>query len=116
MAPERSIERVDRTGMVQPEDNIVEIPGDLDAVLKRILNGSRPAVAKGDRSILAAEDEAYLASLVDAVRTGRRAVLIVEDVDERLRYMFSNASPAEAVAMLGKVTEATGRRIAEHDI
>jgi hypothetical protein len=92
----------------------VEIPGDIDAVLKRILNGARPATK--DRSVLAAEDEAYLASLVDAVRTGRRAVLIVEDHDERLRYMFSNASPAEAVAMLGKVTEATGRRIAESDI
>ncbi len=93
----------------------MEVPGDIDAVLKRILNTARPAV-KGDRSVLASEDEAYLASLVDAVRTGRRAVLIVEDADERLRYMFSNASPAEAVAMLGKVTEATGRRIAESDI
>ncbi len=93
----------------------MEIPGDIDAVLKRILNGTRP-VAKSDRSVLAAEDEAYLASLIDAIRTGRRAVLIVEDADERLRYMFSNASPAEAVAMLGKVTEATGRRIAESDM
>lgn len=93
----------------------MEIPGDIDAVLKRILNGARP-VTKGEHSVLAAEDEAYLASLVDAVRTGRRAVLIVEDADERLRYMFSNASPPEAVAMLGKVTEATGRRIAESDI
>ncbi len=96
----------------------MEIPGDIDAVLKRILSSSRPAVpvAKEDRSVLAAEDEAYLGSLVNAIRTGRRAVLIVEDADERLRYMFSNASPAEAVAMLGKVTEATGRRIAENDI
>lgn len=98
----------------------MEIPGDIDAVLKRILSGSRTTQTQKDerneRSVLAAEDEAYLASLVDAVRTGRRAVLIVEDVDERLRYMFSNASPPEAVAMLGKVTEATGRRIAESDI
>lgn len=93
----------------------MDYPGDIDAVLKRILGSAKPAV-KGDRSVLAAEDEAYLASLVDAVRSGRRAVLIVEDTDERLRYMFSNASPAEAVAMLGKVTEATGRRIAESDI
>ena len=96
----------------------MEVPGDLDAVLKRILSGARQAVKneRDPRSVLAAEDEAYLASLIDAVRTGRRAVLIVEDVDERLRYMFSNASPPEAVAMLGKVTEATGRRIAESDI
>ena len=96
----------------------MEIPGDIDAVLKRLLSSSRPAApaVKDDRSVLAAEDEAYLGSLVNAIRTGRRAVLIVEDADERLRYMFSNASPAEAVAMLGKVTEATGRRIAENDI
>jgi hypothetical protein len=95
----------------------LEVPGDIDAVLKRLLNNPRPALkTPEDRSVLAAEDEAYLESLVAAVRTGRRAVLIVEDVDDRLRYMFSNALPAEAIAMLGKVTEATGRRIAESDI
>jgi hypothetical protein len=42
-------------------------------------------------------------------------VLIVEDADERLRYMFSNATRAEAVTMLGKVVEATGRRLADGD-
>jgi hypothetical protein len=95
----------------------VEIPGDIDAVLKRLLSNSRPVLKqKDERSALAPEDEAYLESLVSAVRSGRRAVLIVEDVDERLRYMFSNTLPAEAIAMLGKVTEATGRRIAESDI
>jgi hypothetical protein len=98
-------------------EKVVEVPGDIDAVLKRLLNNARPVTKnRDDRSSLAAEDEAYLESLVAAVRTGRRAVLIVEDVDERLRYMFSNALPAEAIAMLGKVTEATGRRIAESDI
>lgn len=92
----------------------MEVPRDIDAVLKRLLNPR--SVAHEERSALAAEDEAYLASLVSAVRTGRRAVLIVEDPDERLRYMFSNASPPEAVAMLGKVVEATGRRIADGDL
>jgi hypothetical protein len=47
------------------------------------------------------------------MRAGRRAVVIVEDTDERLRYMFSNSTRAEAVSMLGKVIEATGRRLAE---
>jgi len=65
--------------------------------------------------MLAPEDEAYLNSLITSIRSGRRAVLIVEDADERLRYMFSNATRAEAVTMLGKVVEATGRRIAEGD-
>jgi hypothetical protein len=89
----------------------VEIPNDIDAVLKRLLDPDR---ADGETA-LAPEDEAYLTSLIAAVRTGRRAVLVVEDADERLRYMFSNATRAEAVTMLGKVVEATGRRLAEGD-
>jgi hypothetical protein len=89
----------------------VEIPSDIDAVLKRLLDPDR---ADGETA-LAPEDEAYLTSLIAAVRTGRRAVLVVEDADERLRYMFSNATRAEAVTMLGKVVEATGRRLAEGD-
>ncbi|HEY3676683.1 MAG TPA: hypothetical protein VGK84_11905 [Candidatus Tumulicola sp.] len=89
----------------------MEIPNDIDAVLKRLLDPDR---ADGDTA-LAPEDEAYLTSLIAAVRTGRRAVLVVEDADERLRYMFSNATRAEAVTMLGKVVEATGRRLAEGD-
>jgi hypothetical protein len=87
----------------------VEKPSDIDAVLKRLL------YARDDTSSLAPEDEAYLNSLIESVRSGRRAVLIVEDADERLRYMFSNATRAEAVTMLGKVVEATGRRLADGD-
>ena len=93
-------------------EEVVEIPSDIDAVLKRLLD---PAKDGFEQSMLAPEDEAYLNSLVASVRAGRRAVLIVEDADERLRYMFSNATRAEAVTMLGKVVEATGRRIADGD-
>lgn len=89
----------------------MEIPSDIDAVLKRLLDPHQDGV----ESMLAPEDEAYLESLISSVRTGRPAVLIIEDADERLRYMFSNATRAEAVTMLGKVVEATGRRIAEGD-
>ena len=91
----------------------MEIPSDIDAVLKRLLEPRQDGAT--EQSMLAPEDEAYLNSLISSVRTGRRAVLIVEDADERLRYMFSNATRAEAVTMLGKVVEATGRRIAEGD-
>jgi hypothetical protein len=90
---------------------VVEIPGNIDAVLRKLLEPSYG----GEQSVLAPEDEAYLSSLIAAVRLGRRAVLIVEDADERLRYMFSNATRAEAVTMLGKVVEATGRRLADGD-
>lgn len=90
----------------------MEIPSDIDAVLKRLLE---PQCEGVDQSVLAPEDEAYLNSLIVSIRLGRRAVLIVEDADERLRYMFSNATRAEAVTMLGKVVEATGRRLADGD-
>ena len=90
----------------------MELPSDIDAVIKRLLE---PSYHSAEESVLAPEDEAYLNSLVGSVRTGRRAVLIVEDADERLRYMFSNATRAEAVTMLGKVVEATGRRLADGD-
>jgi hypothetical protein len=91
-------------------EGFVEIPRDIDGVLKRLLDPTREC---GEQSVLAPEDEAYLSSLLASVRLGRRAVLIVEDADERLRYMFSNATRAEAVTMLGKVVEATGRRLAD---
>jgi hypothetical protein len=92
-------------------EEAVEIPHDIDAVLRRLLEGSEGT----EQSMLAPEDESYLSSLIASVRCGRRAVLIVEDADERLRYMFSNATRAEAVTMLGKVVEATGRRLADGD-
>jgi hypothetical protein len=93
-------------------EDTVEIPRDIDAVLRRLLEGSYEGTGE---SVLAPEDESYLSSLIASVRGGRRAVLIVEDADERLRYMFSNATRAEAVTMLGKVVEATGRRLADGD-
>ena len=94
-------------------EETVEVPRDIDSVLKRLL--SSPVDVAEQSSMLAPEDEAYLSSLIAAIRAGRRAVLIVEDADERLRYMFSNASRAEAITMLGKVVEATGRRLSDGD-
>ncbi len=96
----------------------MEIPNDIDAVLKRLLGApvlEAPVLESLEQSVLAPEDEAYLGSLMASIRLGRRAVLIVEDADERLRYMFSNATRAEAVTMLGKVVEATGRRLVDGD-
>lgn len=91
----------------------METPRDINAVLKYLLSevdadGSAPTV-------LAPEDEVYLNRLIAALRAGKKAVFIVEDCDEKLKYMFSNATRAEAVSMLGKVIEATGRRLATSD-
>ncbi|HVS45293.1 MAG TPA: hypothetical protein VMS32_01360 [Verrucomicrobiae bacterium] len=88
----------------------MELPKDIDAVLKQLLGPCRDCDAV---SVLAAEDEAYLTALIAAIRGGQRAVVIVEEIDEKLRYMFSNATRAEAVSILGKVIESTGRRLAE---
>ena len=91
----------------------MEVPRDIDSVLKRLL-ASRVAV-DAESCALSPEDEAYLPSMIEAIRSGSSAVLVVEDSEERLKFMFSNASRAEAITMLGKVIEATGRRIAEVD-
>lgn len=87
----------------------MELPRNIDDVLRRLLDG----VSRDETSALSAEDDAHLTALISSLRAGRRAVVIVEDVDDNLRYMFSNASRAEAISMLGKVIEATGRRLSE---
>ncbi len=88
-------------------------PRDIDAILKYLLSEGE---AEGSAAtVLASEDEVYLTRLIAALRAGKKAVFIVEDSDEKLKYMFSNATRAEAVSMLGKVIEATGRRLATSD-
>ena len=91
----------------------VETPRDINNLLKFLLSDAADGSAVA--SVLAPEDEVYLNRLVAALRAGKKAVFIVEDSDEKLKYMFSNASRAEAVSMLGKVIEATGRRLATTD-
>jgi hypothetical protein len=91
----------------------VETPRDINSILKFLLSEGTKAEAVS--TVLAPEDEQYLSKLISAIRAGKRAVLIVEDSDDKLKYMFSNASRAEAVSMLGKVIEATGRRLANGD-
>lgn len=89
----------------------MELPRNIDDVLRRLLDD----VSLDETSALSAEDDAHLNALISSLRAGRRAVVIVEDVDDNLRYMFSNASRAEAISMLGKVIEATGRRLSESE-
>lgn len=89
----------------------METPRDINSVLNFLLSqGCTPQA--DEASVLTAEDEAYLNELVAAIRLGKSAVLIVADSDDKLKYMFSNSTRAEAVSMLGKVIEATGRRLA----
>ena len=92
----------------------MDTPRDINGLLKFLLT-EETAEGTAVASVLAPEDEVYLTRLVNALRAGKKAVFIVEDSDEKLKYMFSNASRAEAVSMLGKVIEATGRRLATSD-
>lgn len=89
----------------------MELPRNIDDVLRRLLDG----VSRDEAPALSAEDDAHLNALISSLRAGRRAVVIVEDTDDNLRYMFSNASRAEAISMLGKVIEATGRRLSDSE-
>lgn len=90
----------------------METPKDIDAVLTFLLDNGQTELAE---SLLGPEDEIYLARLLAALRSGRKSIFIVEDTDEKLKYMFSNTSRAEAVSMLGKVIESTGRRLANSE-
>lgn len=90
----------------------MDTPQDLNSILNFLLGEGRSARGSIERSVLTPEDEAYLHELIGAMRSGRSAVVIVADSDDKLKYMFSNSTRAEAVSMLGKVIEATGRRLA----
>lgn len=63
------------------------------------------------QTLLADEDEQYLSTLIGEIRSGSRAVVLVETREGKIKYMFSNAGRPEALTILGKVVEATGRKI-----
>lgn len=64
-------------------------------------------------SVLNPTDDEYLTKMVEGIRAGKPAIIIMEDEAEKLKYMFSNTSRAISVSMMGKVIEAVGRRIDE---
>lgn len=81
-------------------------PKDPNALLTH-LHCQRP---EKPETLLADEDDRYLSTLTGEIRKGSRAVVLVE-TDGKIKYMFSNANRAEAVSILGKVVEATGRKL-----
>jgi hypothetical protein len=89
----------------------VEAPKDVNELLRHLHTVHEDASS----SALADEDEAYLKKLLSAIRSGKPAIIIVEDSGTKLKYMFSNRTRAEAIVMLGKVVEATGTRLVEDD-
>lgn len=85
---------------------VVNTPRDMNAVLRMLLS-------EQELTMLAPEDEQYLRDSIALIRKGNRGIIIAQDDRGTLRYMFSNASRAQATAMLGKVIEATGKKMAE---
>ena len=97
---------------------MVEIPSDIDAVIKRLLE---PLHVGPEESVLAPEDEAYLSSLIASVRLGRRSVLIVEDADGRWLRTGDIVSVDEDgyVTILGRtddVINVAGHRLGTREI
>ncbi|HZT12701.1 MAG TPA: hypothetical protein VFA29_07850 [Candidatus Baltobacteraceae bacterium] len=64
-----------------------------------------------DQSVLTADEEEILRKMVSLLRAGKRAVLIVEESDEKLKYMFSSATRPQALSMIGRVIEETAKRL-----
>lgn len=84
----------------------------MNEYLSQLLRGESAKTTSKFDTVLAPEDVAYLDTLLKLIHSGKQAILIVEEGGDKLKYMFSNASRAEAISMLGKVVEATGRRLA----
>jgi hypothetical protein len=91
--------------MTENSDN-----NNIDEYLAKILKeaGSTKPAQPSENNLLTPEDEAQMQTLLKLIRDGSRAILIVED-GNNLKYIFSNATPVEALVILGKVIEATGR-------
>jgi hypothetical protein len=106
------------------EGHMFEPPADANILIKKMHmalmdvthakhehNENVADVSAPQSTILAPEDVGFLASLLGALHTGSASVVIVRESDEKLRFLFANTSRADAIAMMGKVIEATAKRI-----
>jgi len=96
--------------MKRPIGDLNQLIRTVDAGARFTINDVRPEAASV-KSILSDADDQYLAQLVAMIRSGKSAVVIVDTANDTLKYLFSNASRAGAVVMMGKVLESNGRRM-----
>lgn len=100
--------------MKRPNGDFNQLLRTAEAGARFTINDVNPQPPPQPETQLDPESEAYLAKLLVGLRGGRRSVLIVENTEkETLGYLFSNVSRAGALSMLGKVIEASARRLDE---
>lgn len=81
----------------------METPKDIDAVLNGILASKGQAPVE---SVLDPEDEEYLQKVIALVRSGKPAVLLVEETRNSVRWMLSQTSRPQAISMMARITSA----------
>jgi len=87
----------------------VETPEDIDKLLKALLQEEKSPTDAVD---IDEEDMAFLNRLIDSVKRGSRAILIVVDPeDEQMEYIVANASRAQAIVMLARMIQRTARKL-----
>lgn len=87
----------------------METPEDIDKLLKSLLSDDKTAQ---DSVEIDEEDMAFLNRLIDSVKRGSRAILIVVDPeDEQMEYIVANASRAQAIVMLARMIQRTARKL-----
>ena len=87
----------------------METPEDIDKLLKSLLSEDR---SDQDSVEIDEEDMAFLNRLIDSVKRGSRAILIVVDPeDEQMEYIVANASRAQAIVMLARMIQRTARKL-----
>jgi|GEM_PF-5974120 len=72
-----------------------------------------PPASNTPPSVLSTADEAYVAELLDLLRSGKPAFLVVEESKDRLKYISSNAGRADLIAMLLRVIETQARKLSD---
>lgn len=92
--------------------------GDLNQLLRTLDSGARFTAndvkkKAAEPTCLDDETDKYLVRLIRLIREGKRAVVIVETNQETTSYLFSNADRADAVSIMGRVLESTGRKMGD---
>lgn len=87
-------------------------PSDVNALLKSVHDGARythidQEIKMSGKTVLGYGEERELQYLVELIRSGHAAVIIVNTQDDKLRYMISCATRAQGVVFMATVIKST---------